>query len=403
LEVPGAPKCTTTFDGNEDSDWATAANWTGGVPSGRSAYGCIPAGYPTTVTFNGNSATSAEIGGLFADNSEGITLQGGALTLAAQRSMINNVKPGGAAVTLAEGVTLALTGTEGALGGNVWNGPGSLEIPEHAEVKMGDCATWGYRGHVCASTGGGTPTPGYGGLQVRNLGHMWGSGISLCRNGAAHAAKLENLGVIQIKESGGFGGAPECGEVGPVLNGQSGRIALAQLDGNGCNVVVRMGSLANEGLVSLSSCLYLETADRRRPTLEVGGSWADETGVIRDWGIIEIGGDFSQTAGSELDIGIKATEFGRQGTLTTNFGTIRVSGNARIAGVLNIEPDNLFTPALGQRLQIVHAGEAEGSLSGEFTLGNHCIPTEPGNGYQADYQPGLKGSVTLEVVKMADC
>jgi hypothetical protein len=399
-ESPVVPECTTTFTGAEGDSWSAAPNWSSGIPAGPAAYGCIPAGYPQAVTFDGSAGTATEIGGVSAENPQGIALETGALILAGgETSTLSNVKPGGTTVSLDEGATLALTGTEGGLGGSRWNGPGTLEIPRGAELKTGDCAEWGYRGTRCASAGGGTPTPGHEGLQVRNFGTMYGSGITLCRDGAGRAATFENQGTIQIRESGSFGSASECGEVGAMVNGKSGRIAVAQLDGNGCNVVVGIPALVNEGLVSVSSCLYLETAELRRPRLEIGSS-VTEAGTIRNWGIIEIQGDFTQNAASELYVGVRATSFGKYGALTTNFGTIKVAGNAKLAGTLNIEPDSLFTPTLGQTLEIL---SAEGSLSGELALGKHCIPTEPGNGYQLDYTTGIKGAVMLEVAKMADC
>src|SRR5205085_5348190 len=112
--------CTTTFTGAEDNTWGTAANWTGGVPSGFSSYGCIPSEYPNTVNFSTNAATPTELGGVAAENADGLTLQGGHLTLTnpEQHSLINNVRPGGTAVTLDGGVILDLTGTSGQLGGN---------------------------------------------------------------------------------------------------------------------------------------------------------------------------------------------------------------------------------------------------------------------------------------------
>jgi hypothetical protein len=397
---PTGPSCTSTFTGAEDDTWGTAANWTTGVPSGFSSYGCIPSGYPNTVIFGTNAETPAEIGGVSAENSEGITLQGGHLTLAnpEQKSLINNVRPGGTAVTLDEGVILELTGTIGELGGNAWNGAGTLEIPRGAYLRTGDCARWaGARGNICVD---GTPTPGHGGLQVKNFGTIWGAGISLCRNGAAKPAKVENEWLIQIKNSGEFGGASECGEVGSVVNGKRGLIGIAQLDGAGCNVRVGIASLRNQGVVKLGSCGRTETEQQQRPKLEIGSSLS-EVGTIETAGIVHIQGDYTPTDSSNLIVDIRSTF--PQGSPQTDYGTIRVSGNAALAGELNIETErweSLPPPPLGETFQIV---EVAGSLTGKFTLGNHCIPTEPGNGYKVDYKSGSKGTVTLEVAKVAGC
>src|SRR5437660_1655829 len=94
--------CTTTFDGAGSNLWGTAANWTGGIPAGPASRACIPPGYANTVVFDGAAESPVEIGGLFAENPQGITLGSGQLTLAnpVQHSVISNVKPGGAAVTL---------------------------------------------------------------------------------------------------------------------------------------------------------------------------------------------------------------------------------------------------------------------------------------------------------------
>jgi hypothetical protein len=401
---PGAtaPTCTSTFTGAEGDSWGTTANWAGGVPGGFSSYGCIPPGYPYTVAFSATPETPTEIGGIAAENPEGVTLQGGHLTLAnpEQQSLINNVKPGATAVTLDKNVVLQLTGTTGELGGNEWNGPGTLEIPRGAFLRTGECPRWtGQTGTRCID---GTPSSGHGGLQVKNFGTMYGAGISLCRNGAAQPAKLDNEYYIRNLDSGGFGGASECGEVGSVRNGPRGRIEIAELDGNGCNVQVTIASLLNEGFIKLGSCSRPETAEVRRPTLEIGSSLG-EAGSIIDGGIVHIQGDYTPTGSSELTIGVKQT-FPRPSP-ETNYGTVKVSGSAVLAGALNVETSGYlnFAPALGQTFQILDVGEVAGSLSGGFTLGSRCIPSEPGNGYKVIYKLGSKGTVTLEVAEVAGC
>jgi hypothetical protein len=240
-------------------------------------------------------------------------------------------------------------------------------------------------------------------LQVKNLGTIWGAGISLCRNGAAQPARLENEGSIHIKNSGGFDGASECGEVGSVVNGERGLIGVAQLDGTGCNVRVGIASLLNKGVVKVGTCGKFETEERQRPKLEIGSSLS-EAGTIVDAGIVHIRGDYAPTGSSNLTISIGSTF--PQGAPQTNYGTMRVSGNATLAGELNIKTDrweSLPPPILGETFQILTVGEVVGSLSGEFTLGDRCIPTEPGNGYKVDYKSGSKGTVTLEVAKVAGC
>jgi hypothetical protein len=395
-----APTCTSTFTGTESNTWGTAANWAEGVPSGLSSYGCIPSGYPETVIFSTSAETSTEIGGVSAENAEGITFQDGHLTLAnpEQTSLINDVKPGGTAITLDEGVVLELTGKTGELGGNAWNGPGTLEIPPGTLLRMGDCARWGgLKGTRCID---GTPTPGHGGLQVKNHGTLVGAGISLCRNGAAQPAKLENEGFIGIAFSGGFGDASECGEGGSVVNGERGTIGIAQLDGAGCNVQVSFASLLNKGLVRLGSCYEPETEQVHRPRLEIGSSLS-EAGTIIDGGIVHIQGDYTPSGSSNLTIGIKKTF--PQGSPETNYGTMTVSGSATVAGELNLETLPNLAPTLGRTFQILKVGEGVGSLSGEFKLGSHCIPAEPGDGYKVNYKFGNKGTVTLEVASVAGC
>jgi hypothetical protein len=336
---------------------------------------------------------------VWAENTEGIALQDGQLTLTdpGTTSLINNVKSGSAAVTLDEGVELQLTGTTGELGGNTWNGPGALAIPPRALLRTGVCERWGGRKEDRCI--GGTPTPAHGGLQVRNFGEILGAGISLCRDGAAQPAKLENQGTIRMKYSGAFGDASECGEVGSVVNGERGLIGIAQLDGSGCNVHVSFGSLQNQGVIKLDACSKPETDEVQRPELEIGSSLS-EAGTIVDAGIVQIQGDYAPTTSSNLTMSIRQT-FPR-GSPETNYGTMRVAGNATLAGALNIETDRweAFPPVLGETFQIL---EVEGSLSGEFALGEHCIPTEPGNGYEVDYQSGSNGSVTIEVAKVAGC
>jgi len=397
-----APKCTSTFTAADGDAWGVAANWTEGIPSGFSSYGCVPAEYLGTVTFSSNAETSTEIGGVSAENAEGVTLQAGHLTLAnpEQNSLINNVKPGDAAVTLDKEVILELTGATGELGGNEWNGPGTLEIPKGQFLRTGDCARWGgQKGTRCVD---GTPTPGHGGLQVKNLGTMFGAGISLCRNGAAQPARLDNEGSIRNLNSGGFGGSAECGEVGSVVNGERGSIGIAELDGNGCNVQVGIASLLNNGFIKLGSCYRPETEEVQRPKLEIGSSLS-EAGTIVDGGIVHIQGDYTPTDSSNLTIGIKQTF--PQGSPETNYGTVKVSGSAVLAGELNVETSNYldFAPSLGQTFRILDAGEAGGSLSGEFILGTHCIAAEPGDGYKVNYKSGSKGTVTLEVAEVAGC
>ena len=310
--------------------------------------------YSSPVMFSTNVATTTELGGVRVANPGGITLQGGPLTLANsdEESLINNVTPGSTAVTLDEGVTLELTGKMGGLGGNAWNGPGLLEIEKGAELRTGECAHWAHKETRC---GGGTPTPAREGLQVRNLGTIWGAGISLCRNKAAQPAKLENEGHIYMILSGGFGDASDCGEVGSVVNGERGSIGLAQLDGDGCNVRLNIGSFINKGLVKLGSCDKSETEEVQRPKLELGSSLS-EAGTIIDNGIIEVHGDYTPTGSSNLTIGIRQS-FPR-GSPETNYGTMQVSGSAILGGVLNIENDRYeeFPLNVGEEFQILDVG-----------------------------------------------
>lgn len=396
---PAGPTCTTIFTGAENNIWGSPTNWTAGVPTGASSYACIPADYPTSVVFSMNPTDLAEVGGLSAEDPDGIAFDNGRLLLAnpAQPSEIMNLKPGAAGFSLADGVTLALTGKEGALGGQEWRGPGTLEIPRGALLRTGACARWGGEKETrCVE---GTPTPGRAGLQVNNDGLIVGAGIALCTDGASHPAKLENEGAIVISLTGGFGGASECGESGSVVNGSKGNILLANLDGNGCNVQVRVPSLINSGQVKLGSCTTPETAEVHRPTLDVGNSLT-EAGTIIDGGIVQIDGDYTPDSGSVLTIGIKKTF--PEGSPETNYGTVRVAGSAILAGELNIRTSQYlnFAPPLGQTYDILDAG---GSLSGQFTLGEHCIPTAPGDGYRVIYNAGGKSRVTLEVVKLSEC
>jgi hypothetical protein len=236
-------------------------------------------------------------------------------------------------------------------------------------------------------------------LQVRNFGTIYGAGISLCGNGAAQPAKLENEGKIKMYLSGGFGGASGCGEVGPVVNGEDGEIAFAVLEGFGCGVQTNISSLINKGLVRVGGCNRSETEQVKRPELEIGSSLS-EAGAIRDGGIVQIQGDYTPTASSNLTIGISQTF--PEGSPDTNYGTVKVSGSATLAGELNVATSEYlnFAPILGQTFQVLEVG---GSLSGEFTLGNQCIPLSPGEGYNVSYKFGGKGFVTLEAAEVAGC
>jgi hypothetical protein len=396
-----APLCTSTFIGSDDNSWGVAANWSGGIPAGISSYGCIPSTYPAAVAFT--SEASTEIGGVSAENAAGIAFASGRLTLAnpADTSVINNVKHGetpDSVIALDEGVTLELTGGNGELGGNTWSGPGTVKVPHGAWLRTGKCLSWG--GERETRCIGGTPTPGAQGLRVENRGTIVGAGISLCRNSAAHPAELENEGSIRISLSGGFGGAPDCGEVGSVVNGENGAIQFANLDGHGCNVRDTVTSLINKGKVNLGSCFTPETAELQRPTLEIGSS-VSAAGTIVNGGIVQIAGNYAPTSSANLVIGVKQTY--PVGSPETNYGTVRVTGNAVLGGELNVETPGNVSPALGQTYDILNAGEVEGSLSGEFVLRSHCIAAEPGLGYNVIYKPGSKGSVMLEVANVPGC
>jgi hypothetical protein len=364
-----------------------------------SSYACIPLEFPGAVILNAGEPP-IELGGVSAENTEGLSLEGARLMLTnpGQVSVINNVKSVGSVVTLGEQTALQLTGMLGELGGGAWNGPGTLEIPKKAIIRAGNCARWGGKNNTrCVD---GTPTPGHEGLQIRNFGTLVGAGISLCRDGAAHPAELDNEGFITDLNSGGFGSASECGEVGTVVNGGSGLINIANLDGAGCNVRVVVASLRNEGEIKIGGCDRPETEQVHRATLELESSFS-EAGAIIDNGIVQIDGNYAPVATSELVVGVKQTE--PVGSPETDFGAIKVSGNATLAGVLDITTPLNISPVLGQRYEIVEAGEAAGSLSGEYTLGDHCIPTEPGDGYDVNYKSGSKGTVTLEVAKVPGC
>jgi hypothetical protein len=94
-----------------------------------------------------------------------------------------------------------------------------------------------------------------------------------------------------------------------------------------------------------------------------------------------------------------------EGLPETNYGGLKISGSAVLAGELNIETERFDSRpvALGQRFEIVDAGEVAGALSGEFTLGDHCITKQPGEGWRVNYKPGSKGTVTLEAANVAGC
>jgi hypothetical protein len=372
------------------------------MPGGFSSYACVPAAYSSAVMFNTPATTATEIGGLSAENVDGISFEEGRIRFAnpEHASVVNNLTPGGAVFTLSEGVLLQLTGKSGALGGNVWNGPGTLEITRGAVVRTGQCARWGGGAETrCVE---GTPAVGQNGLLIKNQGVMYGAGISLCRNGAGHPARLENEGSIQMFLSGGFDTATECGEVGSVVNGASGVLGLARLDGGACNVQIHIASLSNSGFVRLGSCTTPETAEVQRPTVELGSSLS-EAGTIVDGGIVHVHGNYTPGANASLTIHIGVTL--PQGAPNTNYGTVKVDGSVALAGELNIATTGYlsFAPTPGQTFQIVDAGEVSGALSGEFTLGSHCILTEPGFGYAVHYKQGIRGTVTIEVAKLADC
>ncbi|HTZ86755.1 MAG TPA: hypothetical protein VMB05_08815 [Solirubrobacteraceae bacterium] len=389
-----SPKCTSTFTGATSESWDVAANWSDGVPSGFASYGCVAAEYPGTVVF-GSDGASMEIGGVSAENDEGLALQGGGLTLSnpEQPSLIDDIKPGAGALTLGEGVLLELTGASGEIGEASLNGPGTIEIPHGAFLRTGDCAEWeGRRETKCVE---GAPSPSHAGLQVENRGTILGAGIALCRDGAPKPARLENEGSLRLKGSGSFDGGPGCSEGGAVVNGENGRIGIAQLDGKGCDVRVRLASLANQGSVRIGSCFTPESAEVHRAILEIGSSLS-EAGSIFDGGIVRIQGNYAPGTGSNLTVGVKQTY--PAGSLETNFGKIEVSGNATLAGELNIETAPKLDPAVGQTFQIVSAG----SLSGEFVLGEHCLVAEPGNGFKVNYEPS-SGTVTLEVAQVPGC
>jgi hypothetical protein len=390
---PPPSQCTSTFTGAAGSGWETSTNWTAGVPSGSSAYACIPGAYTGTVVF-GAGEDSLLLGGVSANNAGGITLAHGQITLTnpSLTSFIENVKPGGTTVTLNQGVTLELGGETGELGGDVWNGPGTLEIPRGAIVRTGTCAKWsGKNESICEE---GALTPGRDGLQVRNFGTIFGAGISLCRDSASQPARFENQGFIHLKNSGGFDGEGKCSEPGTVVNGVKGTLGIAQLDGSGCNIDVKVASLVNDGFVKVAAC-YPESI-QHHALLEIGSSFTN-AGIVDNRANIQIDGNFTPTSASDLTVNVADTL--PPGEPERNFGTIKVAGDATLAGELTFE-DAYAQPKLGETYQILETG---GSLSGEFVLGNRCIPSEPGVGYNVNYKFGSEGSVTLEAAKVAGC
>src|SRR5207248_2345222 len=122
----------------------------------------------------------------------------------------------------------------------------------------------------------------------------------------------------------------------------------------------------------------------KRPKLEIGSSLR-EAGTIIDAGIVQIKGDYIPTSSSNLTVSIRQTF--PAGSPETNNGAVQVLGSATLAGELNIETDRWSSRplTLGQTFQILEVG---GSLNGEFRLGSHCVPTEPGNGYRVYYKSG---------------
>jgi len=173
LWAPGAsaePSCTDTWTGPSAGDWATAADWSSGVP-GSTDVACIPAGSTVEVTAGSNQAVAV-------DGEGALVLSGGSLELSGDTSPSSI-----ASLTLA---------------GGTLSGPGTVHVSGSFSWSAGQMSG---SGKTVIDTGAtGSINPGGSGSVTMNERELVNAGTLTWSTGSVYGgygARIDNVGTFK--------------------------------------------------------------------------------------------------------------------------------------------------------------------------------------------------------------
>jgi hypothetical protein len=376
----GVRAATVSWTSDSDGFWDEGANWDTGMPPQEGDDVIINRPGDITVTFR---TGAADINSLTSD--EAFVLSGGTLTLSAN-SVLNG----------------PFTFSGGTLGG-----AGNLEID--------DLFTWS--GGVMGGSGATNAT---GGMQIDNAGAVQ----------IADMRRLNNAGDAVWTGDGGFNNGPAAMFTNQGSGSFSGTFSiqtsadflggafnnngtLTKTAGSGDGITRFTSTFVSTNMVDVQSGTlhfasgYAQTLGLTRlsggsleseTTVNIAGGRLEGTGMITGAvimggeivpgapiGVLQVAGTYSQGGGGILNVEIGGLAAG------TEFDALEVSGDAALAGTLNVSLVGGFTPNPGDTFRIMTFA----THTGDFSVNSGLI-IGGGLGFRKVYGDT---DLTLEVVQ----
>jgi hypothetical protein len=374
-----APRTVTWVGGS--GDWSAPSHWSTGALPGANDDVVIPVG--VTVT---HSAGSDGIHGLTVQGA--LLVSGGTLTLNAAASVATLTVSGGTltgpgALT----VTASFTWTGGTLAGR---GTTTLTAASTATLSAGGGTLALWRGLTSAGTVtwvgagilqflGGAGWTNSGTFQAQPNGaaqNVTGAGIfrntgtfvesSAGSTSFAAGVTFYNPGVVQLNAGTlSLGTGTSTGTVtaalGAVLRLASYTLAAGSLVNGQGSVVFAGGASTLGGTVSASGGVRIESGAAVRAAGATVNASLTNAGApsvgLGAAGALTVNGDYSQTSTGSLNVVIGGL------TAKSQYSQLQVSGQATLAGTVNVTFVNGFTPAPGNAFALLTCGSRSGTFA----------------------------------------
>ncbi len=152
-----------------------------------------------------------------------------------------------------------------------------------------------------------------------------------------------NSGTLQL-DRGGYGTGVFNAVAGTTLTFTNGTYTLA----NGANLTSAGQVLVNGGTMVVDAAVSVQTFELRSGVLHLTLN-----------GVLNVGGDYTQRAGTNLVIDIGGTAPG------AGYGQLNVAGTANLAGTLTVVLTNDYSPSIGNSYQILTFGARNGDFGVE--------------------------------------
>ncbi len=315
-EGEGPPECTDTWTGGASTEaWATAGNWSTGVP-GSSDIACIGSGMTVRVTTGAQSVASLQAEGT-------LVISGGSLAIAEESevSALDSLSLAGGTLSLAGDlhVTSSLESSESS----TVNGAGRLVVQPGATGSLGagGCSLLTLSGATLLNEG--TITLGASGgvtgqLDMLEGAHLENTGTFNADSYSSGCVPGSNIAAIQSN-----GGSPSVTNTGTFNTGP----------GSGHTVMIS-AAFANEGTVHVVSGTFNPTGGGS----STGGTWttASSTTVSFTTGTYSLTHD--DASGAKLALG--------GGTLSIASGTTTVESLSLSGGTLSLTGELDVTSSL---------------------------------------------------------